>query len=51
MRNVSQNYITQITTLPFLFPVNCYLITDGDSLTLIDAGLPMSAKRSCGISQ
>ncbi|MBC1499868.1 MBL fold metallo-hydrolase [Listeria weihenstephanensis] len=45
MRNVSQNYITQITTLPFLFPVNCYLITDGDSLTLIDAGLPMSAKK------
>lgn len=29
---------------PF-FPVNCYLVEEDDSLTLIDAALPYSAKK------
>ncbi|MBC1935283.1 MBL fold metallo-hydrolase [Listeria grandensis] len=45
MRIVKQNFLTQLTTLPLLFPVNCYLVTDGDSLTLVDAGLPMSSSK------
>jgi glyoxylase-like metal-dependent hydrolase (beta-lactamase superfamily II) len=30
--------------MPRLFPVNCYFIEEEDSLTLIDAALPYSAK-------
>ncbi|MBC6310742.1 MBL fold metallo-hydrolase [Listeria sp. FSL L7-1582] len=45
MNTVTRNNITQLTTLPFLFPVNCYLVTDGDFLTLIDTALPMSANK------
>ncbi|KHF37923.1 MBL fold metallo-hydrolase [Halalkalibacter okhensis] len=35
----------QITFLPRLFPVNCYFIEEEFELTLIDAGLPYSAKK------
>ncbi|WP_430536164.1 MBL fold metallo-hydrolase [Listeria rocourtiae] len=45
MRAMTQNNLTQLTTLPYLFPVNCYLVTDGDFLTLIDTALPMSANK------
>lgn len=45
MKTVTQNNLTQLTTLPFLFPVNCYLIKDEDFLTLIDTALPMSANK------
>ena len=37
------NYLTQLTRLPHVFPVNCYLVREGDGLTLIDAALPGSA--------
>ncbi|MES9793628.1 MBL fold metallo-hydrolase, partial [Priestia megaterium] len=33
----------QLTFLPRFFPVNCYLVEEKDSLTLIDAALPYSA--------
>jgi len=36
--------VYQLTFFPRLFPVNCYLIEEEDSLTLIDAALPDSAK-------
>lgn len=34
----------QITLLPRLFPVNCYLYEEENELTLIDAGMPASFK-------
>lgn len=34
----------QITFVPRIFPVNCYLIEEDDNLTLIDTALPYSAK-------
>lgn len=36
-------YLVQLTRYPRMFPVNCYLVREDDSLTLIDAGLPGSA--------
>lgn len=36
-------YLVQLTRLPNLLPVNCYLVREADGLTLIDAGLPGSA--------
>lgn len=36
-------YLIQLTRLPRLFPVNCYLVHEDDGLTLIDTGLPGSA--------
>ena len=35
--------LTQLTRLPRVFPVNCYLVREEDGLTLIDAALPGSA--------
>src|SRR5919199_5137744 len=35
--------LVQLTRLPHLFPVNCYLVREDDGLTLIDAALPGSA--------
>jgi glyoxylase-like metal-dependent hydrolase (beta-lactamase superfamily II) len=35
-------YVTQLTRLPRVFPVNCYLVRDGDGFTLIDTALPGS---------
>lgn len=37
-------HLFQLTSLPRLFPVNCYLVREDDGLTLIDAGLPGSAR-------
>jgi glyoxylase-like metal-dependent hydrolase (beta-lactamase superfamily II) len=37
-------HLVQLTLLPRLFPVNCYLVREDDGLTLIDAGLPGSAR-------
>ena len=34
----------QLTVLPRMFPVNCYIYEEEDQLTLIDAGLPNSYK-------
>ncbi|MGW8958898.1 MBL fold metallo-hydrolase [Paenibacillus sp. NPDC055715] len=43
MRVVQVQHIVQLTFLPRLFPVNCYLVQEKEGLTLIDAGLPYSA--------
>src|SRR6188768_3182554 len=34
--------LIQLTRYPLLFPVNCYLVREDDSFTLIDTGLPGS---------
>ena len=34
----------QLTFMPRMFPVSCYLVEEADSITLIDAALPSSAK-------
>lgn len=44
MKVVHKKTIYQLTFLPRLFPVNCYIIEESDSLTLIDAALPYSSK-------
>lgn len=44
MRIVRENHVYQLTFMPTLFPVNCYLVEEEDSLTLIDAALPFSVK-------
>jgi glyoxylase-like metal-dependent hydrolase (beta-lactamase superfamily II) len=36
-------WLTQLTRLPWILPVNCYFVREDDGLTLIDAGLPGSA--------
>jgi glyoxylase-like metal-dependent hydrolase (beta-lactamase superfamily II) len=38
-------FIYQLTFLPSLFPVNCYLVEEEKELTLIDAALPYSHKK------
>lgn len=48
MKINSKSYLHQLVFLPGTFPVNCYLVEENDSLTLIDAGLPNSYK---GIQQ
>ena len=37
------SYMVQLTRFPRVFPVNCYLVREGDGLTLIDASIPGSA--------
>lgn len=37
-------HLIQLTRLPRLLPVNCYLVREERGLTLIDAGLPGSAR-------
>ncbi|WP_433944153.1 MBL fold metallo-hydrolase [Paenibacillus sp. SN-8-1] len=44
MRTKRNQYLYQLTFLPRMFPVNCYLVEEEESLTLIDAALPYSAK-------
>lgn len=44
MRVIKNKTVYQLTFFPVLFPVNCYLVEEEDSLTLVDAGLPMSCK-------
>ncbi|KKD56082.1 MULTISPECIES: MBL fold metallo-hydrolase [Paenibacillus] len=48
MRIVQVQHVYQLTFMPRLFPVNCYLVEEKEGLTLIDAGLPYSAQ---GIEQ
>lgn len=48
MKIISQNNLHQLIFLPGIFPVNCYIVEEEFSLTLIDAGLPNSYK---GIQQ
>lgn len=44
MRIIRERTLYQLTFLPRLFPVNCYLVEEADGLTLVDAALPYSAK-------
>lgn len=44
MRMIREQKVVQLTSFPKLFPVNCYLVEEEDSLTLIDAALPGSAQ-------
>lgn len=44
MRVVRNRNLHQLTILPRVFPVNCYLYEEKDQLTLIDAGIPSSYK-------
>lgn len=37
-------YLSQLTSLPRLFPVNSYIVREDDGLTLIDTGLPGNAR-------
>ncbi|MCR2806156.1 MBL fold metallo-hydrolase [Paenibacillus soyae] len=40
MRMVQESKVTQLTYLPVMFPVNCYLVEEDEGLTLVDAALP-----------
>ncbi|MFX3622914.1 MAG: MBL fold metallo-hydrolase [Ectobacillus sp.] len=42
MRLRKQNELYQLSFLPNLFPVNCYLVEEDEELTLVDAALPYS---------
>ncbi|MDQ6419802.1 MBL fold metallo-hydrolase [Paenibacillus sp. LHD-117] len=44
MRIVKGNKIVQLTYLPNVFPVNCYLVEEDDGFTLVDAALPNNAE-------
>ncbi|WP_102693617.1 MBL fold metallo-hydrolase [Rummeliibacillus pycnus] len=44
MKITQHDQLFQLSFMPRLFPVNCYLIEETDRLTLIDAALPYSAK-------
>lgn len=44
MRITRNNNMYQLTFMPTLFPVNCYLVEEEAELTLVDAALPYSAK-------
>jgi glyoxylase-like metal-dependent hydrolase (beta-lactamase superfamily II) len=42
MRRTNYQNIYQLTLLPHLFPVNCYIYEEETQLTLVDAGMPSS---------
>jgi glyoxylase-like metal-dependent hydrolase (beta-lactamase superfamily II) len=44
MRMTRYDRIAQLSFMPRLFPVNCYLVEEEDGLTLVDAALPFSVK-------
>jgi Zn-dependent hydrolases, including glyoxylases len=44
MKVTKKGSIFQLTFFPSWFPVNCYLVDEGDTLTLIDTALPFSYK-------
>ncbi|WP_068783553.1 MBL fold metallo-hydrolase [Paenibacillus phocaensis] len=44
MRKTTYGQLTQLSFMPRLFPVNCYLVKEEEGITLIDAALPYSAK-------
>ncbi|MEH7123558.1 MBL fold metallo-hydrolase [Bacillus sp. JJ1773] len=44
MKITKMHSVYQLAFMPRLFPVNCYLVEEENSLTLIDAALPYSAK-------
>lgn len=42
MRVIKEGHLVQLTWLPRVFPVNCYIVEEAEELTLIDAGMPFS---------
>jgi glyoxylase-like metal-dependent hydrolase (beta-lactamase superfamily II) len=44
MRLLKYDSFYQLTFFPTLFPVNCYLVEEGDTLTLVDCALPSSTQ-------
>lgn len=44
MKMTQEGALYQLSFMPRLFPVNCYLIEEQDELTLIDCALPYSAQ-------
>ncbi|MDQ8733131.1 MBL fold metallo-hydrolase [Paenibacillus sp. LHD-38] len=44
MRMTREKTVVQLTYLPKVFPVNCYLVEEENSLTLVDAALPNNVK-------
>jgi len=44
MRVIREQSLYQLTFMPRAFPVNVYMVEEADGLTLIDTGLPYSAK-------
>ncbi|GFN31765.1 MBL fold metallo-hydrolase [Paenibacillus xylaniclasticus] len=44
MKITSFGKVHQLSFMPSLFPVNCYLVEEDNELTLIDCALPYSAK-------
>jgi glyoxylase-like metal-dependent hydrolase (beta-lactamase superfamily II) len=44
MRLIKNGYLYQVTFMPKVFPVNCYLVEEEEGLTLIDAALGFCAK-------
>ncbi|PWV95174.1 glyoxylase-like metal-dependent hydrolase (beta-lactamase superfamily II) [Paenibacillus cellulosilyticus] len=44
MKTTTTGALTQLTFLPHLMPMNCYLVEEEDGLTLIDCAMPFSAK-------
>lgn len=51
MKVTKTGAVYQVTFLPRIFPVNCYLIEEEKTLTLIDAALPYSAKGILEVAQ
>ncbi len=43
--------LVQLTRLPHVFPVNCYLVREDDGLTLIDAAIPGSTGAILAVAQ
>ncbi len=44
MKITTHGKLHQLSFMPRLFPVNCYLVEEVDGLTLIDCAMPFSAK-------
>lgn len=51
MKITKSNTLFQLSFMPRLFPVNCYLVEEEQELTLIDAAMPYSVKGIIRASQ
>ncbi|WP_033542846.1 MBL fold metallo-hydrolase [Planococcus sp. CAU13] len=50
MKLVSKRTLHQISFMPRLFPVNCYLVEEDSGLTLIDAAMPYCTKKILSVA-
>lgn len=50
MKVTKNNFVYQLSFLPNLFPVNCFLIEEENELTLIDTALSFSAQKILEVS-